>query len=400
MRYDRDIWRRGSRSRADLAGRGEYGEAYEGPFPRPGWSEGFLGGELRSRGSWTAGETGFGTNYDIEHGYRVGGQGFRPRAPRGGPGREGASDYSSPRTHGGYGQGEAEPSEEYGPARYGYGPYFDRLRRRRRSDDELRQEVEDTLFYDTWVDADAISISVAEAVVTLRGTLRSYDELRYAVDDAWDVDGVRGVRSELEVHEEGAAEPSRISGRYEVGAPHMHGHPHAGEDDAGTAPDRHEERGAGGGDARATAGGGPPASGRATAGQAGRKTGTRARGDAGAANSGGPRAGTGSGGVARAGRRGGGGVKGERGGRGDRADRADGGVGGATSAPPTGKGMAAARVGGGGRSRRAGPRGGDAGGGDGQPERTTGGGTPATGAAGQGGPATGERTSGAAGSES
>ena len=87
----------------------------------------------------------------------------------------------------------------YGPARYGLGPYHERLRKRRRSDEELREEVEGALFYDTWVDAEAITVEVKDGVVTLRGQLPSYEEIRFATDDAWDVDGVAGVRSELSV---------------------------------------------------------------------------------------------------------------------------------------------------------------------------------------------------------
>lgn len=89
----------------------------------------------------------------------------------------------------------------YGPSRYGLGPYHERLRTRRRDDAELREEIEEALFFDTWVDAEAISVEVKEGIVTLRGSLPSYDEVRYATDDAWDVDGVRGVRSELTVRE-------------------------------------------------------------------------------------------------------------------------------------------------------------------------------------------------------
>jgi len=87
----------------------------------------------------------------------------------------------------------------YGPGRYGLGPYHERLRKRRRPDKELKADVEEALFYDTWVDAEAISIEVSDGVVTLRGELPSYEEIRYATDDAWDVDGVVGVRSELSV---------------------------------------------------------------------------------------------------------------------------------------------------------------------------------------------------------
>jgi hypothetical protein len=185
---------------------------------------GYGGGALRSRGSFEAGQLrsglnprdefefrwgdgyvggrGYGgTNYDLTHGYRVGG------TPRYGTTREARPTppplprSSSPATRGGYSwsEYEPEPAEFYGPARYGYGPYFERLRRHRRSDEEIRADVEDALFYDTWVDADRIEIEVEEGIVTLRGTLPNFDEVRFATDDAWDVDGVRGVRSEFEV---------------------------------------------------------------------------------------------------------------------------------------------------------------------------------------------------------
>jgi hypothetical protein len=87
----------------------------------------------------------------------------------------------------------------YGPARYGLGPYHQRLRRRRRPDQELKQEVEEALFLDTWVDAEAIEVEVEDGVVTLRGTLPDHQEVRFAHDDAWDVDGVTGVRCDLRV---------------------------------------------------------------------------------------------------------------------------------------------------------------------------------------------------------
>lgn len=258
MRYDRDFRARGPRSRGGSAGRGEYGDSFKGPSvrggfregfdARGGFREGFDGGALRSRGSWNAGARGYepgeefewgdgyvggrgygGTNYDLEHGYATGGRGFGSR-PRGAPLREGDTEFSSPASRGGYAWGEAEASEEYGPARYGYGPYYHRLRTRRRPDEELKEEIEETLFYDTWVDAEAISVTVQDGVVTLRGTLPNYEELRYAVDDAWDVDGVRGVRSELEVREERGGGWDRTwqrQDRYVAGASHMHGHPEA-----------------------------------------------------------------------------------------------------------------------------------------------------------------------------
>jgi hypothetical protein len=96
--------------------------------------------------------------------------------------------------------GEADAGQTMnGPARYGLGPYHRRLEQRRRPDDELKHDVEEALFYDTWVDAEAISVEVRDGVVSLRGALPDHDEVRYATDDAWDVEGVRGVRCELRV---------------------------------------------------------------------------------------------------------------------------------------------------------------------------------------------------------
>src|SRR5690606_13097933 len=231
----------GRRGRGAWQGRGEYGEAYEAPYRAGfhGYGMGYSGGALRSRGSFQAGQLrsgqnpadefefqwgegyvggrGYGgTNYDYEHGYLTGGTpryGYRPPDQVPPPRRE-----SSPATRGGYSWSEELASqarhggELHGPARYGYGPYYERLQRQRRSDEEIRADVEEALFYDTWVDADRIEVSVENGIVTLRGTLPNYDEIRYATDDAWDVDGVRGVRTELKVSREERAEAGGAPG--------------------------------------------------------------------------------------------------------------------------------------------------------------------------------------------
>jgi hypothetical protein len=151
------------------------------------WGDGYVGGRGYA-----------GTNYDLEHGYQIGGvpsyafERGRQFAPEGRFAPLPRGDYSW--------SGYTPPIDElYGPARYGYGPYFERLRRQRRSDEEIRADVEDAIFYDTWVDADQVEIEVEDGIVTLRGTLPNFDEVRFATDDAWDVDGVRGVRSEFDV---------------------------------------------------------------------------------------------------------------------------------------------------------------------------------------------------------
>ncbi|MQA89744.1 MAG: BON domain-containing protein [Gemmatimonas sp.] len=98
--------------------------------------------------------------------------------------------------------GQPESRGVHGPGRYGLGPYYERLRRRRRPDDVLREDIEQALFYDTWIDADAISVEVEAGVVTLRGNLPTYEEVRIATDDAWDIEGVIGVRTELRVSDQ------------------------------------------------------------------------------------------------------------------------------------------------------------------------------------------------------
>lgn len=233
MRHDRDRGARASgRSREvdPFVGRGEYGEDYEAPYAHEydwgsgrGWSptrpaggrrrprqtgqeperrepfHGYgygYGGSGRSRGSYQAGQLRSGSNPRDEFEFEWGG-GYR-----GGRGY-GGTNYDLQH---GYRIGHAPI---HGPARYGYGPYHERLQRRRRSEDAIREDVEDILFYDTWVDADRIEVDVEDGIVTLRGTLCSYDEVRYASDDAWEVDGVRGVRSQLRVEESRGREDER-----------------------------------------------------------------------------------------------------------------------------------------------------------------------------------------------
>ncbi len=87
----------------------------------------------------------------------------------------------------------------YGPSLRGHGPYHERLRTLERADDDLARDIQEALFYDTWVDASRITIDVTDAIVTLRGHLPSTDEIRFAGEDAWSVAGVREVRSELKL---------------------------------------------------------------------------------------------------------------------------------------------------------------------------------------------------------
>lgn len=81
----------------------------------------------------------------------------------------------------------------------GEGPYWRRLARKRRPDQWTRAEIEESLFLDTWIDADGISVEVEDGIVTLIGTLTSRGEAERAIDTARRVPGVRVVRDRIDI---------------------------------------------------------------------------------------------------------------------------------------------------------------------------------------------------------
>lgn len=66
-------------------------------------------------------------------------------------------------------------------------------------DEEVVRMVRESLYGDTWVDADRIRVEVSDGVVTLTGEVADFMEARYAWDDAWETPGVRGVLNQLTV---------------------------------------------------------------------------------------------------------------------------------------------------------------------------------------------------------
>lgn len=82
-----------------------------------------------------------------------------------------------------------------------FGPYAGEIKR---DDAQIRRDVEDALFYDSWVNSMAVNVDVQGGTVTLTGTVRSRFEKRAAGDDAWEVPGVKDVNNSLKVREETA----------------------------------------------------------------------------------------------------------------------------------------------------------------------------------------------------
>lgn len=72
----------------------------------------------------------------------------------------------------------------------------------REVDEWIGMQVRRNLFEDTWLDARNIEIQVRDRVVTLSGRVKDHMSARYAWDDAWEAEGVRGVVPRLEVASE------------------------------------------------------------------------------------------------------------------------------------------------------------------------------------------------------
>ena len=67
------------------------------------------------------------------------------------------------------------------------------------SDDEIVEAVQQRMYEDPWLDVERIQVAVEDGVVTLTGEVDDFLEARYAWDDAWEAEGVRGVVNHLTV---------------------------------------------------------------------------------------------------------------------------------------------------------------------------------------------------------
>ena len=74
-------------------------------------------------------------------------------------------------------------------------------------DDEVREAVHRRMAADAWLDPARIDVQVEDGVVTLTGEVDDYMEARYAWDDAWEANGVRGVINNLTVRTDQPREP-------------------------------------------------------------------------------------------------------------------------------------------------------------------------------------------------
>jgi len=159
----------------DAYDRGIYGESYPGPayggYPgAPARGEYYGGGHAPGRASQG-------------RGYDRGSTGEYARAP--------FMPEEAYRRHPEYDQPRQQRQWEGYQREFGDGEEL--------SDDDIEHIVRHRMQNDAWLDPDRIEVQVEDGVVTLTGEVDDFLEARYAWDDAWEAEGVRGVVNNLTV---------------------------------------------------------------------------------------------------------------------------------------------------------------------------------------------------------
>jgi osmotically-inducible protein OsmY len=214
----------GDLGREDQGGGGygaeRYGEAYRGGRDFGAGTRGDYGrGSDRGRGSARdygggGSQREFGGNdysrgfYGADQGYGRHGRDYDQRS-----GERGFWERAGDEVSSWFGDEDAERrrrmDEQRGGMHRGRGP-----KGYTRSDDRIREDVNDRLSDDPFVDASEIEVSVSSCEVTLSGTVDSREAKRRAEDIAEQVSGVRHVQNNLRVQQQtsGMAGTTGMSG--------------------------------------------------------------------------------------------------------------------------------------------------------------------------------------------
>lgn len=216
-------WRRGSERTRDAGygyGSGEHGtqqwgegrsedreyrERTEGYGGR-GWESSGLGGPSTYGGYSGYGEhSGYGQQGSMGSPYGSGYGGSQYGGSQYGMGQSGMTQRYGGQSAGPWGQ----TGSPYGPRgmgqHYGCGP-----KGYRRSDERIREDVNEALFRDEHVDATEIEVEVKDAEVTLSGTVDGREAKRMAEDCVWNVAGVRNVTNTIRVEPDKHGERSTM----------------------------------------------------------------------------------------------------------------------------------------------------------------------------------------------
>jgi len=147
--------------------------------------------------------------------------------------RPGTADYPN---RDGFAAGQNEPLERISDGEYDRGHFFGGGMQRGsgehrgrgpknyvRSDERIREDLNDRLSEDSWLDASEIDVDVSSGEVTLSGTVLAREDRRRAEDLAEQVSGVKHVQNNLRVQAArqayGGATPSASGASTSTGRP-------------------------------------------------------------------------------------------------------------------------------------------------------------------------------------
>jgi osmotically-inducible protein OsmY len=108
------------------------------------------------------------------------------------------------------GEPRKEPSEDsYSGYYWGNEPYDSSEIAGRKSDNELKNKINENLRKNNKLDSSRIDVYVNNSAVTLKGLVKTYKERGLAGQEAWNISGVSEVLNDLQVTEPETLGPRR-----------------------------------------------------------------------------------------------------------------------------------------------------------------------------------------------
>jgi osmotically-inducible protein OsmY len=108
------------------------------------------------------------------------------------------------------GEPRKEPSEDsYSGYYWGNEPYDSSEIAGRKSDNELKNKINENLRKNNKLDSSRIDVYVNNSAVTLKGLVKTYKERSLAGQEAWNISGVSEVLNDLQVTEPETVGPRR-----------------------------------------------------------------------------------------------------------------------------------------------------------------------------------------------
>jgi len=103
------------------------------------------------------------------------------------------------------------PEDSYSGYYWGNEPYDSSNISGRKTDEELKNNVDLNLRNNNNISSNQIEVYVNNAAVTLKGSVKTYEERRLAGQEAWNTSGVVKVLNDLQVLEPETAGPTKLS---------------------------------------------------------------------------------------------------------------------------------------------------------------------------------------------